>query len=288
MKKKKRKVLNPCSKLTSLTWSACICPTRVGALRTASCIVSILSLPTLTQRLVHQRPPETWLDQNSTFTGLPVTGARRMPLDLGLLFCSIWNKQNSGPITWPREPLRTGNGPIPKPSLWGKTEPATLTLENPPSSFPPQGFCTCCSLFPRLFLCLTLSHRFGFSSYPQKGLLCPLPLTPSFSIITGILFWITTPPPVDPVLVKLSIKVAWSPLAKELRTFCPWTHKRTLLGDLSPKGYPWRDCLLVPQNNPGSCAFPYSFSLLLFPLILWNILILPEISFCWVSFHCSQ
>lgn len=43
----------------------------------------------------------------------------------------------------------------------------------------------------------------------------------------------------DPVLVKLSIKVAWSPLAKELRTFCPWTHnKRTLLGDLSPKGYP--------------------------------------------------
>ena len=60
--------------------------------------------------------------------------------------------------------------------------------------------------------------RFQFIS--SDGPSVPLTYNPSFYSITGLWFWTATPPLVDPVLVKLSAKALWSPLVRELWTFC--------------------------------------------------------------------
>ena len=89
-------------------------------------------------------------------------------------FYSIWNEQNSGPITRPREPLRTGDGPTPQASLRGTTGQAPPTRAAPWRPFPPQGLVPAPS--PQLSSGLALSYCCGFRSFPQTGLLCPLPI----------------------------------------------------------------------------------------------------------------
>ena len=119
---------------------------------------------------------------------------------------------------------------------------------------------------------------FGFSSDMLRKAFCVIfawcfmPITQSPSgISTQSLLWITSPPPIDPILVKPSAKVPWSPLAspgQRVRTFCPWVvtpgqchKKRTLLGDICPKGHTL--CHKIILTLPSHILF----SLLFFPFI---------------------
>ena len=139
-------------------------------------------------------------------------------MGLGLLFHSIWNEQNSGPITRPREPLRTGDGPTPQASLRGTTGQATPTRAAPWRPFPPQGLVP--MPLPAALLGSGSFSLLRFQFISSDGPSVPLTYNPSFYSITGLWFWTATPPLVDPVLVKLSAKALWSPLVRELWTFC--------------------------------------------------------------------
>lgn len=133
----------------------------------------------------------------------PCHRSQKNALGLGLLFRSIQSEQNSGPITWLREPPRTGDGPTPQPSLRGTTGRASPTRVAPGRPFPPRASVPAPS--PRGSFSLP-----WFQFISSHGSSVPLTYNPSFCSITDWV-WIATPPPVDPVLVKLSAKALWSP-----------------------------------------------------------------------------
>lgn len=80
------------------------------------------------------------------------------PLDLGLLFYSIWNQQKPGLITWPRETLGTDLAPLPSPIC--------ETNQNQPLSFCTAVPSSRSSSRVRLLLGDWFQVR-----HPQKGLL---------------------------------------------------------------------------------------------------------------------
>ena len=141
----------------SIPWPAGIHPARVTALRAAS-----VSLHPNTG------PGPPWTSRNTPRPKLhahwcPCHRSQENALGLGLLFHSIQNEQNSGPVTWLREPPRTGDGPTPQPSLRGTTGRARPTRVAPGRPFPPPASVP--APLPG-----ALSHCCGFSSFPQTGL----------------------------------------------------------------------------------------------------------------------